>query len=114
MNGVRPLSCTGELEEARRSEACTIGGSDPVRAGGASRECVARQADSPAPRPLRGDELRELAARVERAELLEAADRLLADHDLRDGVPARQVHQRLPEVRLRLDVDVVELDAARL
>ena len=57
------------------------------------------------------EELGELAARVERAQLAEAADRLLADHDLRHGVAAGQIDELAPEVRLRLDVDVVEGNA---
>ena len=39
------------------------------------------------------EELGELAARVERAQLAEAADRLLADHDLRHGVAAGQLDE---------------------
>ncbi len=108
----RPTAATARRRSASRP---TAAAASPAIA--AARRCGARSCASAGRRTARAasasssrTRLRSslhdsTARRSERAQLLEAADRLRADHDLRHGVAAGEFHQLLPEVRLIVDVD---------
>src|SRR5262249_20714756 len=59
-------------------------------------------------------QLGQLAGRIERRELLEAANRTLVDEDLRHGAPAGALYDLLAEGIVVADVDLLERDATRL
>src|SRR5579862_56076 len=64
--------------------------------------------------PVVGHEVREPRTRVERGELLEPADRLAVDEDLRHRPPPGTLHEIRAQLGIAGDVDLVVCDAARL
>src|SRR5690349_12426513 len=62
--------------------------------------------------PVVGHEVREPRARVERGELLEPADRLAVDEDLRHCPPAGALDQISAQLGIAGDVDLVIGDTA--